>query len=192
MDTFTMDPRRWRVGRVVARNPLLRRSDRVEALVGLIAVLATLIAIPIAVVAGAIAYDARAQLYAHEAHDRRLVTGTVTDARHQDMDSTVAQAWWPNDGGGRTGTLYLTSPVNAGDSIKLWVDRDGKPTSPPNPAWHAVGDAVGAAGLVVLIAGLGAASLVVAVRSRLDRGRDAQWDRDLRCLVDDGGRTNRQ
>ncbi|WP_374022549.1 hypothetical protein [Mycobacterium sp. HNNTM2301] len=37
MDTFTFNPRRWRLARVFDRNPLLRRSDRIEALVVLVA-----------------------------------------------------------------------------------------------------------------------------------------------------------
>ncbi|WP_238559394.1 MULTISPECIES: hypothetical protein [Mycobacterium ulcerans group] len=35
------------------------------------------------------------------------------------------------------------------------------------------------------------AALVAAVRTQLDRVRDAQWDRELGCLQDDDGRTNR-
>jgi hypothetical protein len=39
---------------------------------------------------------------------------------------------------------------------------------------------------------LAAAQVVCAVRAHANRMRDTQWDRDIRCLVDeDGGRTNR-
>lgn len=31
MDTFTLDPRCWRIGRIFGRNPLIRRADRIEA-----------------------------------------------------------------------------------------------------------------------------------------------------------------
>ncbi|HTY32135.1 hypothetical protein [Mycobacterium sp.] len=192
MQTFTIDPRRWRIGRIFGRNPLLRRADRIEAVVTVIALLASLIALPVACVVGAMAYGARAHFYAQEAHERHLVTATVADARRGDFGTTVVQASWPLAAGKRTATLQLSSPAEAGESIELWVDKDGKASSPPTPTWHAVGDAVGIAGAIALIAAVGIASLVAGVRWWLDRARDAQWDRDIRCLVDGGGRTNRQ
>jgi hypothetical protein len=42
-----------------------------------------------------------------------------------------------------------------------------------------------------LIVALAAALVVAAVRARASRMRDAQWENDIRCLIDDdGGRTN--
>jgi hypothetical protein len=192
METFTLDPRRWRIARILGRNPLLRRADRIEALVMLVAIVAALVAIPVTGVVGAVAYGARHRVYAQEARDRHLVTATVADARPGDGGTTDVQARWPVAGGERTGTLQRNVAVKAGASIELWVDRDGKPALPPTPTWHAAGDAVGTAGVIVLIAGVGMASIAAAVRSRLDRARDAQWEGEITCLVDDGGRTNRQ
>lgn len=54
METFMLDPRCWRVARVFGRNPLLRRADRTEAVVVLIALAVSLVAIPIAGVAGGV------------------------------------------------------------------------------------------------------------------------------------------
>ncbi len=192
METFTINPRRWPVARIFGRNPLLRRADRIEAMVTVVALLASLVAIPVAGVVGAVAYGARAHLYAQEAHERHLVTGTVADARRAGFGTTVVQARWPVAAGERTGTVQLSAPAEAGERIDLWVDKDGKPSLPPTPTWHAVADAVGIAGAIALLAALGIAVFVAGVRSRLDRKRDAQWDRAIRSLVDDGGRTNRQ
>lgn len=191
METFTLDPRCWRVARIFGRNPLLRRVDRIEALLTLVAVLATLIAIPVAGVVGAVTYGAHDRLYTEEAHGRHLVAASVEDARPSEFGTTLVQVRWPEAGGRRTGTLQLAGPVKPGDRLRVWVDRDGKPSSPPTPAWHAVVDALGAVGAISLGVGVGMASLVVAARTRLDRARAAQWDRDIRCLQDDG-RTNRQ
>ena len=47
METFTLDPRCWRVARIFARNPLVRRADRIEAAVMLVAIVASLVAIPL-------------------------------------------------------------------------------------------------------------------------------------------------
>ncbi len=192
METFTFEPRCWRIARIFGRNPLLRRADRIEAVVMLVALVASIVAIPVVGVVGAVAYGARAHLYVQEARERHLVTGMVAEARREDTGTTLVQARWPVAVGERTGTLQLSAPVEAGERIELWVDKDGKPSSPPTPTWHAVGDAVGMAGTASLLVGVGMASLVAAVRSRLDRARDAQWERDLRSLVGDGGRSNRQ
>ncbi|OIN78938.1 Rv1733c family protein [Mycobacterium malmoense] len=191
METFTLDPRCWRVARIFGRNPLLRPADRIEALVVLIAVVASLVAIPVAGVVGAVAYGARERLCAQEARDRHVVTATVADTRLDDSGTRMVQATWPATAGERTGTLRLTASVKAGERIQIWVDTDANPASPPTPAWRAVIDAVGMVAVTLLIVGVGMAALVAAVRSRLDRARDAQWEREIRCLADDGGRTNR-
>ncbi|HWT49323.1 MAG TPA: hypothetical protein VN255_12340 [Mycobacterium sp.] len=192
METFTLDPRCWRIARIFGRNPLLRRADRIEALVMLVAIVVWLVAVPVAGVLGAVIYSAHDRLYTQEARDRHPVTATVADVPREESGTAVVHARWPVGAGERTGTLRLTAPVKPGESIEIWVDKDGMPALPPTPTWHAVGDAIVTAGVISLIVGVGTASLVAAVRSRLDRARDAQWEREIRCLVDDGGRTNRQ
>lgn len=190
METFTIDPRRWPIARIFGRNPLLRRADRIEAVVALIALLASLVAIPVVGVVGVLAYGARAHLYAQEAQERHLVTGAV--AGRTDPGTAAAQARWPATAGKRTGTLQPGAAAKAGESTELWVDKDGTPSPPPTPTWHAVADGLGIAVATALMVALGMASLVAGVRSRLDRMRDAQWDRELRSLVDGGGWANRQ
>ena len=193
METFTLDPRRWRIARLLGRNPLLRRADRLEALVMLVALLASLVAIPVAGVVGVVAYGARERLYTQEAQERHRVTATVTDAEHEDLGTTVAQAKWPLAAGERTGTLALTDLVKAGQRIEIWVDKDGAPTVPPTPTWLAGAEAVGMAGVTLLAVGIAMATLLATVRLRLDRACDAGWEREIRYLVEgDGGRKNRQ
>ncbi len=192
METLTLDPRRWRIARIAGRNPLLRRTDRVEALVVLVALLASLLAIPLTGVVGAAVYGARERLYIQEANERHRVTATVTDALLEDSGTTVVQAKWPGPAGERTGTLELATSAKAGQLFEIWVGKDGKAAFPPTPRWHAVLDAFGVAGVALLIVGFALASLVAAVCSRLNRARDAAWEREIRSLVEDGGRTNRQ
>ncbi|WP_050899566.1 hypothetical protein [Mycolicibacterium rhodesiae] len=48
MQTFTLLPERWWVVRVFERNPLVRRSDRVEMLLVLLAFVASIIAAAVA------------------------------------------------------------------------------------------------------------------------------------------------
>jgi hypothetical protein len=196
METFTLDPRCWGIARIFGRNPLLRRADRIEALVMLVALIVSLLAIPVSGVAAAITYGARDRLYAQEARGRHAVIATVSDTGIGGSGTTavsgtyVVQARWPVAAGERTGSLELTTAAKVGDRTEIWVDKDGNPVAPPTPTWQAVGDAVATAEATLLLVGIGMTSLVAGVRSRLDRARDAQWGREIRCLQEDGGRTN--
>jgi len=188
MDTFTFDPRFWRIGRIFGGNPLLRRTDRIEALVTLIAVLVALMGVSVAGVVGTVVYGARDGRYVQEARERHAVTATVTGI--DSSDAAVVQARWPAAAGERTGVALLATAAKVGDRVKIWVDQDGNPAAPPTPTWHAVADAVGVAEAVAILVVVGMTLLVSCVRSRLDRARDAQWECELRSLEDDGGRTN--
>jgi hypothetical protein len=192
METFTLDPRCWRIGRIFGRNPLLRRADRVEALVMLVALIVSLVVIPVAGVAAIAVYDVRDSRYAQEAHERHTVVATVLETQSDGAGSTVVQARWPLAAGERTGPLQLTTDAKVGDRIGIWVDKDGNPVAAPTPTWHAVGDAYGTALAILLFVGVTMTSLVSGLRSRLDRARDAQLERELRCLEEDGGRTNQR
>ncbi|WP_156685568.1 Rv1733c family protein [Mycobacterium sp. Marseille-P9652] len=189
METFTLDPRRWRVARIVGRNPLLRRTDRVEALVVLAALLASIALVPVSGVVGAVTYGHRQHVYIQEAHERHRVLATVSEVLVVESGTTVVQARWPVASGERGGPVQLARLAKPGETEEIWVDRDGKPALPPTPAWHAVIDAVGMAGVAVLLGAFVMTSLMAAAYARLNRVRYAAWDRDLRSLVE--GRTNR-
>ncbi|KKC04730.1 hypothetical protein AWC17_26500 [Mycobacterium nebraskense] len=184
METFTLDPRCWRVARVLGRNPLLRRTDRIEALVILVALVVSLVAVPVAGVVGAVTYGARDRVYTQEAHQRHRVMATVADARVEDLGVTVVQAKWPGPNGERRGTLELMEHAKAGGTIEIWVDGDGNPVVPPTPTWLAAGEAVGVAVVTALAVTLVMAALVAVVQSRLDRARDALWERDIKFLAE--------
>jgi hypothetical protein len=188
METFTLDPRCWWVGRIFGRNPLLRRADRIEALVMLVALVVALVAVPVAGVVGTAVYGARDSQYAQETHERHAVMATVTGI--DSSDTTVVQARWPVAVGERSGMALLTTAAKVGDRVEIWADKDGNPVAPPTPTWHAVADAAGAAEAVLFLVAAGMTLLVTCVRSRLDRARDVQWERELQCLAEDGGRTN--
>ena len=188
MDTFTLDPRCWWIGRIFGRNPLLRRADRIEALVTLIALVMALVGAPVAGVVGMVVYGARDGRYAQEARERHAVMATVTGI--DSSDTTVVQARWPVAVGERSGMALLTTAAKVGDRVEIWADKDGNPVAPPTPTWHAVADAVGVAESVVILVAVGMTLLVTCVRSRLDRARDVRWERELQCLTEDDGRTN--
>ena len=190
METFVLDPRCWRIGRIFDRNPLIRRTDRLEALLMLVVLVVSLVAIPVAGVLAATVYSGREIQYNQQAHERRAVTATVTNAGNDGSATTAVHAKWPVAAGERTGSLYLATAAKAGQRIEIWVDKDGNPVAPPNSRWHALSGAVATVLATFLIVGFWLTFLVTEVCSRLDGARDAQWERELRCMQEDGGRTN--
>ena len=87
METFTLSLGRCWIIRAVGRNPLVRTSDRVEALM-LVLVFAT--ALVVTAVSGAIGtavHDTHARAYAEQSRDRHPVTATVIE----DPTATVTE-----------------------------------------------------------------------------------------------------
>ncbi|HWY01834.1 MAG TPA: hypothetical protein VNY55_18730 [Mycobacterium sp.] len=119
METFTLDPRCWPIGRIFGSNPLLRRADRIEALVMLVALVVSLVAIPVAGGAGAVVYVARDSRYAQEARERHAVIATITDTGMDGSGTTVVQARWPVATGQRTGPLELTTAAKVVTASKF-------------------------------------------------------------------------
>ena len=80
MDTFTVRLPRWPILlRLTGRDPLVRTTDRIEALVFVLAVVVSLLAAPIAAAVGTAVYDSSRHIYAEQAHTRHTVNATVTD-----------------------------------------------------------------------------------------------------------------
>jgi hypothetical protein len=78
--------------------------------------------------------------------------------------------------------------LKAGEPLQIWVDDNGNRVDQPTPIAAADIDAVTVAVAEWLIVASTAALVVAAVGAHANR---AQWEQDIRCLVDDdGGRTN--
>ena len=199
METFTLSLGRCWIIRAVGRNPLVRTSDRVEALM-LVLVFAT--ALAVTAVAGAIGtavHDTHARAYAEQSRDRHPVTAmviedptaTVTEDPTAMSEQTRlvvrAPVRWRVDGVDHTDTLKLDWEAKVGDRVDIWVDGSGHRVAAPTPMSQAGIDAlfVGAASWLGMMAGV--AGLSALVRAAVTRRRDIGWDRELRTLVDDGG-----
>lgn len=192
MEWFILDPRCWWIARIFGRNPLLRRADRLEATLAVIAVVASLVAIPLAGIAGTVVYGALHSKYMQEASKRHAVVATVAATGIDTMDRSLVQASWPVRGGDRSGRLGLIHDAKVGEHVQIWIDDDGNPADPPTPAWRALTVALGTALAISLAMVLASASSVSGMRSRLDRSRDNQWEREIRCFQENGGRTNQR
>jgi hypothetical protein len=187
MDTFTVRLPRWRLVRLIGRNPLIRVSDRIEAVVLVLAVALSLLAVPVAAAVGTAVHDTRQRVYAEQAQDRQMITGTVVDDSPTQVwrSKTMAvRARWFAAGAEHTGAVKTRQPVKSGDSIDIWVDQNGFQVAPPTRT--AVDEAVAAALATWLGVAGAAAALFVGTRAALDRSRHARWQHDFDNLVSDG------
>jgi hypothetical protein len=189
--TSRLNPRGWWMVRTFGRNPLLRGSDRVEAVVIMLAVALLVAAAAVAGAVGAAVNASHAQAYADEAHARHTIGAMVLDSTTSPRPhTTIVKATWGGQGDQRTESFGWDHEVKPGQRIDIWVDADGHHVSAPRPPSRAVMDAVSAGVLVWLGAGLAAMMLVATARFRLNVSRYAQWEREFRSLSDGGGRTH--
>jgi len=195
MESFVIRPTTWPVLRIFSRNPLIRTSDRLEAAVVALAVILVVVAAACAGIAGTIIHDTETQAFLQQAQTRHaLVATAVADSRPEGSTGTTAStvaARWQVNGINHADVIRSDYAIKAGEPLQIWVDDHGKPVARPSPVERAAVDALAAAVVGWLIVVLAAAQVVGAVRAHATRMRDAQWERDIRCLVDeDGGRTN--
>jgi hypothetical protein len=188
-DTFTLRLPRWRFVRLLGRNPLIRLSDRIEALVlALAVVMVSVLAGPIAATVGAAVHDSHSRSHAEQAQNRHTVIATVTGdkfVRRDTLGQTVTvPARWFAAGTEHTGAVSAPPRVKTGDSIDIWVAEDGSYLGPPlrTPVDAAVAAAV-ATWFGVVIA---AAAVFSGIRAALIRARHARWQRDFDRLVGNG------
>ncbi len=196
MQTFTIGlGRGWWV-RLLGRNPLVRSSDRIEVMVLSLAVLLTVVAVPVAGAIGTFVYDAHARVYAEEAQIRHQVTATAIEDGTVVMQPTslsfTARATWSAAGRDHSDIVMWSDQVKAGDQQSIWVNADGAKVGPPSSSSDAAADAVAIAINVWLGVAAASAGLVYVVRRGLDHRRYAQWDRELNASRDNDGRTNHQ
>jgi hypothetical protein len=192
MDTFTLSLGRWPwVIRAMGRNPLVRFSDRVEAVLLVLVFGAAVLLIPIAGAVGTAVYEARAQVYAEEAQTRHAVPATAIEDSifivQRYAQSFRVQARWHAGGVEHFGAVELSREAKAGDRLDVWVDGRGNQVSPPAPTSRSGIDAMFAGAGAWLIAMTGIAGSSAFVCAQLTRRRYRGWDREWAALVSDGG-----
>ena len=164
---------RWR------RNPLRRRSDRLEAWVVLAVWALTVFG---GVVAGLLSADSVEAGLARQRVERRPVTATLTEDAPQPADAKGVDRVWAKvrwsapDGSARDGQARVEPASAEGTSVTVWTDTEGRLVTQPASASQARLRAT----LVGILAGVcGAAVPYVGgrvVRGRLERRRLDEWD----------------
>jgi len=191
LETFTVRPPRWPVFGLLRRNPLLGASDRVEALVVALAVMVSLLAVPVAAAVGTAVHDSRRDVYAQQHHTRHLIAATITDdTAAQEISRTntaTMAARWSAAGAEHTGAIKAQSATKPGDQVAIWVDNDGALTDEPTPTTRAGVDAVTAA--LFMWAGVTAAAaiLLAATQAVCDGIRAIRWQHAIDTLIGRAG-----
>ncbi|WP_027332375.1 Rv1733c family protein [Mycolicibacterium tusciae] len=191
MDTFTIRLPRWPIVlRLLGRDPLVRKTDRIEALVLVLAVVVSLLAAPITAAIGTAVYDGNRHTYAEQARTRHTVTATITDvpASHQILraSTTNVMARWTTDGTENTGTIEAQSTAEIDDTIEIWVDDNGEQVPAPAPTSRAATEAALGALVIWMSVAAIAATLITVTRAVCDRIRFAGWQHALDSLVGHG------
>jgi hypothetical protein len=186
-ETFTLRLPQWPVFGLLRRNPLLRASDRFEALVFALAVMVSLLAVPVAAAVGTAVHDSRHDLYAQQHHTRHLVTATITDdtaAQNISRTNTATMAArWSAAGAEHTGAVTAQSETKPGGHVAIWVDDNGALTDEPTPTTRAGLDAVTAALFMWAGVTIAAAILLAGTRAVCDRIRANRWQHAIDTLV---------
>lgn len=196
METFTLNLGRCWLARIFGRNPLVRSSDRLEALLQVTLLASALLLASFAGALGTAVHDSKSHVYADESRNRTAATAIVdadpTTTIKRSQLVVTAPVRWRVDGVDHIQTAVVDETTKAGDRWHIWVDAAGNRAPAPTPAWQAGMDGllagVGAwLGLMAVVIGLHAF-----VRSRLNRRRSRRWDRELQALLYDAdGRTGR-
>lgn len=197
MDSFTLGAGRCWIIHAFGRNALVRPSDRFEALLTVLLVLAGMLFTPVACAIGTTVHDSRSRVYAQEATSHHLVSARLIDDstatfEHVRVAATAPVRWKIGDND-HVSTVFVDLGAKAGDHVDIWVDAAGDYVSAPSARWLAGRDAF----LAGIGAWLGAVIMTggawVAMRKWLSGLRGRGWDRELHLVVnDDGGRAGRQ
>lgn len=191
LESFTVRLPQWPILGLFRRNPLLRTSDRIVALAKALAVMVSLLAIPVAAAVGTAVHDSQRDVYAQQHHTRHLVTATITEEpatlKISRTNTVSAAARWSAAGAEHTGAITTHSAAKPGDHVSIWVDGDGAVSEEPTSTTRAGIDAVTA--FLFMWAGVTAAAALVAagIEAACNRIRAVNWQRAIDTLVERDG-----
>lgn len=186
---------RWQ-RRALRFNPLIRASDRLEAL-AVLSVLATAIfALPVAAQAGTTLYEAGVRTANEQAHSRHSVEAVAVEdsaaVPAEFDDPSYVRAQWGEGTQLRSERVITSTTVRAGEPLEIWLDDAGKVVAAPQTAADAELNAAVAAGTVWVALVACSALVAFVIRSGLDRSRDRAWEQELHLLAhNDDGWANR-
>ncbi|MEV6140171.1 hypothetical protein AB0L63_29820 [Nocardia sp. NPDC051990] len=161
-------------------NPLLRPSDRIEAVLRLVVALAVVVAIPIAGAWGTAAYtEAAARIRAEDAA-KSAVSAVITDKPERTPSHLPeARVQWTHEGRPDTATVRVPNHAAPGDHLTVWLGPDGTPTAAPRRSAAAALTGIGVGVMVFngtwIVAYLLMQGAVWLLEQRHGVGWDRQW-----------------
>jgi len=173
------------------RNPLRRRTDRIEIVIRLVTLFLLVVAAPMAAVTAGLQADhlALRQVHAQQVADYEVPAVLLQQAKptgipdpYTSVQMTLAPArWQPPAGPARSGQVRVPAGARAGSTVTIWIDASGAVTSPPPDQRVIVGDVC----IAAVVTGLVAIALVlgsdILARRALDRRRLHAWDAEWRA-----------
>ncbi len=168
------------------RNPLRRRTDRVEAAIRLATLILLLVAVPIVTLAVSRQADQLAlrQAHAQRAADRHVTAVLLRQASptgvpdpYTSIQMTLVLARWQLPGQPtRSGQVLAPAGARAGSTVQVWVDASGAVTGPPPGHRVIAGDVCIAAVTTCLVTGLLVLGSSALAQRAVDRRRLRAWD----------------
>lgn len=164
------------------RNPLRRPSDRIEAALLVVFLIAGLLLVPIGAVIGTSVREAGEQRTAQQRDLLQQVKATTTEDAPALTGQEIGQLTWPvsvvwqdSAAGERRARADVVLGTKTGSEVTVWLDRSGRLVKPPRTAGDsaAIG---GATGFGVVLAGWIVLGLLMAGAVRkLNQSRSRQW-----------------
>ena len=173
------------------RNPLRRRTDRIEAALRLVMMIMLVAAVPAAAVLAGQQAD---HLALNQAHTQQAKDHLVKAVLLQQAPATgvpnpytsvqtawVPARWQPPGLPPRTGQVLAPAGARAGTTVRTWIDASGAVTNPPFDHRDIVGEVC----IAVVATCLGSWLVLLAssalARRALDRRRLNAWDAEWRA-----------
>ncbi|MFE2956017.1 Rv1733c family protein [Nocardia tengchongensis] len=181
----------WRVWwlRPWNSNPLMRASDRWEALFRLLAVAVMLLAVPVAAAIGTATYSSSAERISVENAAKTEVPATVLTEPKQTVAAGPAQAahfeaqiQWKRDGDFGKGTIEVRRDTKVGSTVQTWLGPDGLPGDQPQKPASAVTNGIGTCVALLVGVGFTLLALLWCVTRVLERLHAVRWESELRGL----------
>jgi hypothetical protein len=163
------------------RNPLRRRTDKVEVCLAAVLIATFLASAPILsmTVVGWVGRNAAAeQLATHLQQVPAIVQKAAPAPPAWELSgySSVPARWTAPDGQARAGQILVSGRVPAGHIVRLWVNAAGTPAGPLPGGRAEIANEVAAALATIVAVGIVLLCLTCAGRWVLDRRRLAGWE----------------
>ncbi|WP_395307680.1 hypothetical protein V4U86_20015 [Mycobacterium sp. AMU20-3851] len=180
----------------LSSSSLVRRQDRIEAVARVLLLAMIFVAVPAAVLAGRAAGAAEAERNLQYTQSLNPVEATIVEIRNavpSRVPTLVRRVGveWTEAFQERKAFVSMKETPHVGDRLTIWIDEAGRPADPARQSKqvHSTGLGVGLAvwtGTTVV-----AVAAFALLRTRLDRRRYVEWDRQWLLLSSGNGRANR-